>query len=123
MIATSVTQASDIDIYQQAKAGDITLMMMLDISTSMDGGGTARTDLGLTLYRLFWILIPVAVLYRLMAIVAPHCTVSSSQFNTLSTGNATNRAKAAKITQACNIQGNGSYFCGVPYCAHERCDV
>lgn len=35
MIATSVTQASDIDIYQEAKSGQITLMFMLDISGSM----------------------------------------------------------------------------------------
>ena len=48
MIASSVTQASDIDIYQQAKSGDITLMMMLDISTSMNGAETARTDFGLS---------------------------------------------------------------------------
>ena len=35
MIATSVTQASDIDIYQEAKSGQTTLMFMLDISGSM----------------------------------------------------------------------------------------
>lgn len=35
MIAISVTQASDIDIYQTARSGDITLMFMLDISGSM----------------------------------------------------------------------------------------
>jgi len=36
LIASSVTRASDIDIYQQARSGDITLMLMLDISGSMD---------------------------------------------------------------------------------------
>ncbi|MFW1909992.1 PilC/PilY family type IV pilus protein [Acinetobacter ursingii] len=36
LVITSSTQASDIDIYQQAKSGDITLMLMLDISGSMD---------------------------------------------------------------------------------------
>ncbi|MGS0706557.1 pilus assembly protein PilY [Acinetobacter sp. ANC 3781] len=43
MIATSVTQASDIDIYQEAKSGTITLMFMLDISGSMSryNGDTA----------------------------------------------------------------------------------
>ncbi|ENW88353.1 hypothetical protein F906_00262 [Acinetobacter pseudolwoffii] len=46
MIANGVTQASDIDIYQEAKSGQITLMFMLDISGSMDdydapSGGTA----------------------------------------------------------------------------------
>ncbi len=35
LVATSVTQASDIDIYQEAKSGQITLMFMLDISGSM----------------------------------------------------------------------------------------
>ncbi|MFC2993950.1 PilC/PilY family type IV pilus protein [Acinetobacter sichuanensis] len=35
LVSTSVTQASDIDIYQDAKSGDITLMFMLDISGSM----------------------------------------------------------------------------------------
>lgn len=47
MVATSVTQASDIDIYQEAKSGQITLMFMLDISGSMgstDGGKTTRID-------------------------------------------------------------------------------
>ena len=34
-VATSVTQASDIDIYQEAKSGQTTLMFMLDISGSM----------------------------------------------------------------------------------------
>ena len=34
-VASSVTQASDIDIYQEAKSGQITLMFMLDISGSM----------------------------------------------------------------------------------------
>lgn len=36
MITTTVSQASDIEIYQQAKSGDITLMFMLDVSTSMN---------------------------------------------------------------------------------------
>lgn len=39
--------ASDIEIYQEAKSGDITLMFMLDISGSMtnkDGGSTSRID-------------------------------------------------------------------------------
>lgn len=35
MIATSITRASDIDIYQEAKSGTITLMFMIDISGSM----------------------------------------------------------------------------------------
>ncbi|MBJ9956525.1 pilus assembly protein [Acinetobacter courvalinii] len=35
VVSTSVTQASDIDIYQEAKSGEITLMFMLDISGSM----------------------------------------------------------------------------------------
>lgn len=35
VVASSVTQASDIDIYQEAKSGQVTLMFMLDISGSM----------------------------------------------------------------------------------------
>ncbi|MCH7394494.1 pilus assembly protein PilY [Acinetobacter dispersus] len=47
IVSTSVTQASDIDIYQEAKSGEISLMFMLDISGSMtnkDGGSTSRID-------------------------------------------------------------------------------
>lgn len=47
LITTSVTQASDIEIYQDAKSGDVTLMFMLDISGSMtnkDGTTTSRMD-------------------------------------------------------------------------------
>lgn len=36
LIMVSVTQASDVEIYQEAKSGQITLMFMLDISGSMD---------------------------------------------------------------------------------------
>lgn len=36
LVSTSVTQASDIDIYQDAKSGEVTLMFMLDISNSMN---------------------------------------------------------------------------------------
>ena len=35
LVLSSVAQASDIDIYQEAKSGDITLMMLFDISGSM----------------------------------------------------------------------------------------
>ncbi|WP_315077626.1 PilC/PilY family type IV pilus protein [Acinetobacter guillouiae] len=35
LVLSSAVQASDIDIYQQAKSGDITLMLLLDISGSM----------------------------------------------------------------------------------------
>ncbi|MCH7335852.1 PilC/PilY family type IV pilus protein [Acinetobacter sp. NIPH 2699] len=45
MVITSVVQASDIDIYQEAKSGEITLMLLLDLSGSMNrnasGGGSA----------------------------------------------------------------------------------
>lgn len=43
LVTTSVTQASDIEIYQDAKSGDVTLMFMLDISGSMSryNGNTA----------------------------------------------------------------------------------
>lgn len=43
LIASSVAQASDIDIYQQAKSGQVSLMFMLDISGSM-GGNSGYTD-------------------------------------------------------------------------------
>ena len=43
IFTTSVSQASDIDIYQQAKSGQITLMFMLDISGSM-GGNSGYID-------------------------------------------------------------------------------
>ncbi|MEK5762010.1 pilus assembly protein [Acinetobacter junii] len=36
LVSTSVTQASDIDIYQEAQSGSITLMFMLDTSSSMN---------------------------------------------------------------------------------------
>ena len=48
VMTTGVSQASDIDIYQQAKSGDITLMFLLDLSGSMDrsaGGGQNACDL------------------------------------------------------------------------------
>ena len=45
IFTTSVSQASDIEIYQQAKSGQITLLFMIDVSGSMDekdGGSTTR---------------------------------------------------------------------------------
>lgn len=47
LVTTSVSQASDIDIYQDAKSGDITLMFLIDVSGSMDekdGTGKMRID-------------------------------------------------------------------------------
>ena len=35
-VASSVTQASDIDIYQEAKSGQVTLMLLFDLSGSMN---------------------------------------------------------------------------------------
>ncbi|AYO55807.1 PilC/PilY family type IV pilus protein [Acinetobacter wuhouensis] len=44
LVSTSVTQASDIEIYQDAKSGDITLMFLIDVSGSMDEkDGTGKT--------------------------------------------------------------------------------
>lgn len=43
LITTSVTQASDIEIYQDAKSGDVTLMFMLDISGSMDNTDSGQS--------------------------------------------------------------------------------
>ena len=50
LTTTSVTQASDIEIYQDAKSGDVTLMFLIDVSGSMsgsssrDGTGVDRID-------------------------------------------------------------------------------
>lgn len=44
MVSTSVTQASDIDVYQAAKSGDITLMFMLDISNSMNTTDSGQSE-------------------------------------------------------------------------------
>ncbi|WP_151961564.1 pilus assembly protein [Acinetobacter bereziniae] len=46
LVATSVVQASDIDVYQQAKSGDITLMLLLDISGSMGPINNSRNSDG-----------------------------------------------------------------------------
>lgn len=46
-LASGIAQASDVDVYQTAKSGDITLMFMLDISGSMenkDGGKITRIN-------------------------------------------------------------------------------
>ncbi|WP_180162866.1 hypothetical protein [Acinetobacter sp. YH12069] len=43
LVASSVAQASDIDIYQEAKSGDITLMFVLDISGSMGNSDSGTT--------------------------------------------------------------------------------
>lgn len=50
LTTTSVTQASDIEIYQDAKSGDVTLTFLIDVSGSMsgsssrDGTGVDRID-------------------------------------------------------------------------------
>ena len=46
LITSSATQASDIDIYQSAKSGDVTLMFLLDISTSMRSGTVGNNNYG-----------------------------------------------------------------------------
>lgn len=46
LVLSSVAQASDIDVYQEAKSGDITLVLMLDISGSMDSR-SIRDDYGI----------------------------------------------------------------------------
>lgn len=43
VLSSSVTQASDIEIYQEAKSGQITLMFMPDISGSMDNSDKGAT--------------------------------------------------------------------------------
>lgn len=44
VVSTSVTQASDIDIYQEAQSGSITLMFMLDTSSSMDSSSNSGSN-------------------------------------------------------------------------------
>lgn len=116
MVASSVTQASDIDIYQEAKSGQVTLMMMLDISTSMNGAGTARTDFGLSTSSSGS---NADCTGSGGDTTAPdygysrtYCTVSKSRYTTLSTGDAVAKTKAEKIKTGCNIQSNGDYHCG-----------
>lgn len=110
LIAISVAQASDIDIYQEAKSGEITLMMMMDISTSMNGAGTARTDLGVS---------STDCKDDDNKVTSPdygykraYCVVSSSRLATLSSGDNAGKLKAKKVKKACNIQSNGDYHCG-----------
>jgi type IV pilus assembly protein PilY1 len=110
VVSTSVTQASDIDIYQEAKSGDITLMMLLDISGSMKGVATARSDLGLTTTDCSGT--GSGTTSPNYGYSRDYCTVTKSRYNTLFGGNATNKAKAAIIAEACNIQSNGDYHCG-----------
>ena len=43
MITIPLSQASDIEIYQEAKSGDITLMFMIDLSGSMGSGDSGVT--------------------------------------------------------------------------------
>jgi type IV pilus assembly protein PilY1 len=114
LMASSVTQASDIDIYQEAKSGEITLMMMMDISTSMNGGGTARSDLGLSRDDCSGSSTASSNSSSLpnYGYRRTYCTVSASRFSALSTGNAANKIKAAKISTACNKQTNNDYHCG-----------
>lgn len=114
LVASSVAQASDIDIYQEAKSGEITLMMMMDISTSMNGGGTARSDLGLSSNDCSGSSTASSNSSSLpnYGYRRTYCTVSASRFSALSTGNAANKIKADKISTACNKQTNNDYHCG-----------
>lgn len=110
LLATTISQASDIEIYQEAKSGKITLMMLLDISTSMNGVSTASNDLGLSNTECSGSnsgqTLPAYGYNR------TYCTVSLSTLNGFKNGNATNRQKAELIERACNKQSNGSYHCG-----------
>ena len=110
LLATTISQASDIEIYQEAKSGKITLMMLLDISTSMNGVSTARNDLGLSNTECSGSssgqTLPAYGYNR------TYCTVSLSTLNGFKNGNATNKKKAELIEEACNKQSNGSYHCG-----------
>ena len=109
MVASSVTQASDIDIYQEAKSGTITLMFMLDTSGSMfanrkgssvSGGGTSACDIGS-------VRASANTGYETATTARPYirqyCTVASSKANdTVRTG--------VKIKDVCTLSGS-SYRC------------
>ncbi|MDM1721514.1 hypothetical protein [Acinetobacter towneri] len=112
IFTSSITQASDIDIYQEAKSGQITLMMMLDISTSMNGVSTARTDLDLTTTECSGN--NTGKTEPLRDYNRTYCTVSNSTYANWvkTTATAAQKAKAEKVNRACNKQTNGDYHCG-----------
>lgn len=111
IFTTSVSQASDIEIYQQAKTGNITLMMMLDVSTSMNGVDTAQSDLGLSDQQCSGSTKNKS--NPLYGYSRTYCTVSQTTFNNLkSSNNVSNKKKAEAVEEACNKQSNGSYHCG-----------
>ncbi len=109
MVASSVTQASDIDIYQEAQSGTITLMFMLDTSGSMfanrkgssvSGGGTNACDIGS-------VSASTNTGYETATTARPYirqyCTVASSNANsTVRTG--------VKVRDVCTLSGS-SYRC------------
>lgn len=109
MVASSVTQASDIDIYQEAQSGTITLMFMLDTSGSMfanrkgssvTGGGTNACDIGS-------VSASTNTGYETATTARPYirqyCTVASSNANsTVRTG--------VKVRDVCTLSGS-SYRC------------
>ena len=109
MVASSVTQASDIDIYQEAQSGTITLMFMLDTSGSMfanrkglsvTGGGSSACDIGSvsassnTGYETATTARPY---------IRQYCTVA------LSNANSTVRS-GVKVKDVCTLSGS-SYRC------------
>ena len=109
MVASSVTQASDIDIYQEAQSGTITLMFMLDTSGSMfanrkgssvNGGGSSACDIGSvsassnTGYETATTARPY---------IRQYCTVA------LSNANSTVRS-GVKVKDVCTLSGS-SYRC------------
>lgn len=51
VVFSSVTQASDIELYQAAKSGDITLMFLLDLSGSMETIDSGQTASRIALVR------------------------------------------------------------------------
>ena len=112
LFATNISQASDIDIYQQAKAGNITLMMMLDVSTSMNGVDTARSDLGLSSEECSGN--DTNKSDPMYGYNRTYCTVDKSVLDKWkkTTATASQKKKAASVEGACNKQSNGSYHCG-----------
>lgn len=107
MVASSVTQASDIEIYQEAKTGTITLLFVLDNSGSMagkDSTGITRTE------RVRNGMIDVLAGSSDAAAIADDKIIGLSTFASSSSGKIVVPARALNAT----ISGGGSYTAKKP---------
>lgn len=96
LVASSVTQASDIEIYQEAKSGTVTLMMLLDASGSMRGSSPIRTDFDLSSTQCS----STTDSHPVGGYERTYCTVTS-----------TVAASKPRVRSGCEKQTNGSYKC------------